>query len=228
MSALNRGLLHRGRGFALIGFGVATHWLLQRSRASARLALLLRLRPDRHRHLAGLRLTSRSTTPSTATARCARSPSRARRGPRPTSSRAWRWRSSARPSEPFVISLAIVGSYQIGNAVGIPGPDSSGRRSPPWACSRPRPTSSPWTPSGRITDNAGGIVRDDHQPDDVARRPTAWTRFGNTTCPWWRPPSRRVRRRGCRPRCRSGTTPRSRARSRRSGGPCTRAPPPCP
>src|SRR5437773_2611009 len=92
---------------------------------------------------------SRSTTPSTATVRYARSPRRRRPGrPRP-SSRGWRSPSSAPRSRPS--SSRSPSSSRTSSAARRASPTrvSSGRRSPPWACSPPRPTSSPWTPSAR-------------------------------------------------------------------------------
>src|SRR5207244_694142 len=81
----------------------------------------------------------------------------------------------------IVISLAIVGSYQIGNAVGIPGAGLFGTAVATMGMLATAAYILAMDTFGPITDNAGGIVEMSHQPDDVRKKTDRLDAVGNTT-----------------------------------------------
>src|SRR5207247_2481969 len=81
----------------------------------------------------------------------------------------------------IVISLAIVGSYQIGNAGGIPGAGLFGTAVATMGMLATAAYILAMDTFGPITDNAGGIVEMSHQPDDVRKKTDRLDAVGNTT-----------------------------------------------
>jgi K(+)-stimulated pyrophosphate-energized sodium pump len=80
-----------------------------------------------------------------------------------------------------VISLAILLSYQLGNASGIPGAGLFGTAVATMGMLATAAYILAMDTFGPITDNAGGIVEMSHQPEDVRRKTDRLDAVGNTT-----------------------------------------------
>ena len=179
MAALNRGY-YITSFLAIVGFFVATKWLLFNASAPRRLVEVLHLRDDRRRSRRSSSSSSPSTTPSTSTGPCARSPRLPRRARRPTSSPASRSASSARSrrssrSRPRSCpptrsaSSALPGGGLFGTAVATMG--MLGTAAYILAMDT----------FGPITDNAGGIVEMSQQPEEIRKKTDRLDAVGNTT-----------------------------------------------
>jgi K(+)-stimulated pyrophosphate-energized sodium pump len=81
----------------------------------------------------------------------------------------------------IVISLAIVGSYALGNSVGIPGAGLFGTAVATMGMLATAAYILAMDTFGPITDNAGGIVEMSHQPDAIRKKTDRLDAVGNTT-----------------------------------------------
>src|SRR5260370_24632557 len=81
----------------------------------------------------------------------------------------------------IVIRIAIVGSYMIGNAVGIRGAGLFGTAVATMGMLATAAYILAMDTFGPITDNAGGIVEMSHQPDDIRKKTDRLDAVGNTT-----------------------------------------------
>jgi K(+)-stimulated pyrophosphate-energized sodium pump len=179
MSALNRGY-YIAAFLALCGFGVATRWLLHApERPNAWLVFFVcgligiataqafvyitqyyteyRYRPVRE--IAESAQTGPATTIITGVAvglECTAIPT-------------------------VVISLAIVGSYELGNSVGIPGAGLFGTAVATMGMLATAAYILAMDTFGPITDNAGGIVEMSHQPEAIRKKTDRLDAVGNTT-----------------------------------------------
>src|SRR2546428_3513224 len=81
----------------------------------------------------------------------------------------------------IVISLAILGSYLLGRATGIPGAALFGPAVATMGMLSTAAYILAMDTFGPITDNAGGIVEMSRQPEDIRRRTDRLDSVGNTT-----------------------------------------------
>src|SRR5881409_3514839 len=179
MSALNRGY-YVAAGLALIGFGVATRWLLY-----------VHERPLAWLHFFACGLIGIATSqafvyitqyyteyryrPVREIAAAAQT------GPATTiiTGMAVGLECTAVPT--IVISLAIVGSYQLGRMTGIPGAGLFGTAVATMGMLATAAYILAMDTFGPITDNAGGIVEMSHQPEEIRKKTDRLDAVGNTT-----------------------------------------------
>src|SRR2546425_209582 len=81
----------------------------------------------------------------------------------------------------IVISLAILGSYVLGRATGIPGAGLFGTAVATMGMLATAAYILAMDTFGPITDNAGGIVEMSHQPEDIRKKTDRLDAVGNTT-----------------------------------------------
>src|SRR5207247_4578518 len=79
------------------------------------------------------------------------------------------------------ISLAILGSYLLGRATGIPGAGLFGTAVATMGMLATAAYILAMDTFGPITDNAGGIVEMSHQPEDIRKKTDRLDAVGNTT-----------------------------------------------
>src|SRR4029077_3065541 len=80
----------------------------------------------------------------------------------------------------LVISLAIVGSYSLGNTLGIPGAGLFGTAVATMGMLATAADILAMDTFGPITDNAGGIVEMSHQPEAIRKKTDRLDAVGNT------------------------------------------------
>src|SRR6266481_4879356 len=179
MSALNRGY-YIAAGLALLGFGVATHWLLNAPE-----------RPHAWLHFFACGLVGIATSqafvyitqyyteyryrPVGAIAAAAQT------GPAPTIITGMSVALECTAVPTIVISLAILGSYLLGRSTGIPGAGLFGTAVATMGMLATAAYILAMDTFGPITDNAGGIVEMSHQPEDVRKKTDRLDAVGNTT-----------------------------------------------
>ena len=130
---------------------------------------------DRHRSRRSPSSSSRSTTPSTATARCRRSPKRRQTGPATNIIAGIAVGIECTVMPVIAISIAILSlatSSAARAARDAGAAASSAPPSRPWACSGPPATSWRWTPSARSPTTPAASSRCPSSPKRSARRPT--------------------------------------------------------
>src|SRR3989454_1035490 len=139
---------------------------------------------------------SRSTTPKRGIGPCETSRKLRRPGPRRTSSPASRSVSRRPRFLRWSCPLRFCSHFGLENPQGSPAAASTGPRSRRWACSRRRPTSWRWTPSGRSSTTARASSKWPECPRPHARTWTSSTRRATRRRPsrkgtrWEAPPSR--------------------------------------
>src|SRR5881409_4061145 len=179
MSALNRGY-YVAAGLALIGFGVATRWLLY-----------VHERPLAWLHFFACGLIGIATSqafvyitqyyteyryrPVREIAAAAQT------GPATTIITGMSVALECTAVPTIVISLAILGSYLLGRATGIPGAGLFGTAVATMGMLATAAYILAMDTFGPITDNAGGIVEMSRQPEDIRRRTDRLDSVGNTT-----------------------------------------------
>src|SRR3989441_245184 len=90
-------------------------------------------------------------------------------------------RTAASAGPTIVISLAILGSYLLGRATGIPGAGLFGTAVATMGMLATAAYILAMDTFGPITDNAGGIVEMSHQPEDIRKKTDRLDAVGNTT-----------------------------------------------
>jgi len=179
MSALNRGY-YIAAGLALLGFGVATHWLLNAPE-----------RPHAWLHFFACGLVGIATSqafvyitqyyteyryrPVREIAAAAQT------GPATTIITGMSVALECTAIPTIVISLAILGSYLLGRATGIPGAALFGTAVATMGMLATAAYILAMDTFGPITDNAGGIVEMSHQPEDIRKKTDRLDAVGNTT-----------------------------------------------
>ncbi len=179
MSALNRGY-YIAAGLALLGFGVATHWLLNAPE-----------RPHAWLHFFACGLVGIATSqafvyitqyyteyryrPVREIAAAAQT------GPATTIITGMSVALECTAVPTIVISLAILGSYLLGRATGIPGAGLFGTAVATMGMLATAAYILAMDTFGPITDNAGGIVEMSHQPEDIRKKTDRLDAVGNTT-----------------------------------------------
>src|SRR2546428_8871677 len=179
MSALNRGY-YVAAGLALIGFGVATRWLLY-----------VHERPLAWLHFFACGLIGIATSqafvyitqyyteyryrPVREIAAAAQT------GPATTIITGMSVALECTAVPTIVISLAILGSYLLGRATGIPGAGLFGTAVATMGMLATAAYILAMDTFGPITDNAGGIVEMSHQPEDIRKKTDRLDAVGNTT-----------------------------------------------
>src|SRR5205814_1055792 len=179
MSALNRGC-SVAAGLALIGFGVATRWLLY-----------VHERPLAWLHFFACGLIGIATSqafvyitqyyteyryrPVREIAAAAQT------GPATTIITGMSVALECTAIPTIVISLAILGSYVLGRATGIPGAALFGPAVATMGMLATAAYILAMDTFGPITDNAGGIVEMSRQPEDIRKKTDRLDSVGNTT-----------------------------------------------
>src|SRR5436309_3527824 len=179
MSALNRGY-YIAAGLALVGFGVATRWLLHAPE-----------RPLAWLHFFACGLIGIATSqafvyitqyyteyryrPVREIAAAAQT------GPATTIITGMSVALECTAIPTIVISLAILGSYVLGRATGIPGAGLFGTAVATMGMLATAAYILAMDTFGPITDNAGGIVEMSHQPEDIRKKTDRLDAVGNTT-----------------------------------------------
>src|SRR5216117_3187662 len=179
MSALNRGY-YVAAGLALIGFGVATRWLLY-----------VHERPLAWLHFFACGLIGIATSqafvyitqyyteyryrPVREIAAAAQT------GPATTIITGMSVALECTAIPTIVISLAILGSYLLGRSTGIPNAALFGTAVATMGMLATAAYILAMDTFGPITDNAGGIVEMSHQPEDVRKKTDRLDAVGNTT-----------------------------------------------
>src|SRR5213080_3356283 len=179
MSALNRGY-YIAAGLALLGFGVATHWLLNAPE-----------RPHAWLHFFACGLVGIATSqafvyitqyyteyryrPVREIAAAAQT------GPATTIITGMSVALECTAIPTIVISLAILGSYLLGRSTGITGAGLFGTAVATMGMLATAAYILAMDTFGPITDNAGGIVEMSHQPEDVRKKTDRLDAVGNTT-----------------------------------------------
>src|SRR5436309_2805409 len=179
MSALNRGY-YVAAGLAFLGFGVATHWLLNAPE-----------RPHAWLHFFACGLVGIATSqafvyitqyyteyryrPVREIAAAAQT------GPATTIITGMSVALECTAVPTIVISLAILGSYLLGRATGIPGAALFGTAVATMGMLATAAYILAMDTFGPITDNAGGIVEMSHQPEDIRKKTDRLDAVGNTT-----------------------------------------------
>src|SRR5436189_2079974 len=179
MSALNRGY-YVAAGLALIGFGVATRWLLY-----------VHERPLAWLHFFACGLIGIATSqafvyitqyyteyryrPVREIAAAAQT------GPATTIITGMSVALECTAVPTIVISLAILGSYLLGRATGIPGAALFGTAVATMGMLATAAYILPMDTFRPITDHAGGIVEMSHQPEDIRKKTDRLDAVGNTT-----------------------------------------------
>src|SRR2546425_10850868 len=179
MSALNRGY-YVAAGLALLGFGVATRWLLHAPE-----------RPLAWLHFFACGLIGIATSqafvyitqyyteyryrPVREIAAAAQT------GPATTIITGMSVALECTAIPTIVISLAILGSYLLGRATGIPGAALFGTAVATMGMLATAAYILAMDTFGPITDNAGGIVEMSHQPEDIRKKTDRLDAVGNTT-----------------------------------------------
>src|SRR5881392_591943 len=179
MSALNRGY-YIAAGLALLGFGVATRWLLHAPE-----------RPLAWLHFFACGLVGIATSqafvyitqyyteyryrPVREIAAAAQT------GPATTIITGMSVALECTAVPTIVISLAILGSYLLGRATGIPGAGLFGTAVATMGMLATAAYILAMDTFGPITDNAGGIVEMSHQPEDIRKKTDRLDAVGNTT-----------------------------------------------
>src|SRR5881296_695288 len=179
MSALNRGY-YIAAVLALIGFGVATHWLLNApERPHAWLYFFACGLIGIATSQAFVYITQYYTEYRYRPVREIAESCQTGAATNIITGMAVALECTAVPT--IVISLAIVGSYQIGNAVGIPGAGLFGTAVATMGMLATAAYILAMDTFGPITDNAGGIVEMSRQPQEVRERTDRLDAVGNTT-----------------------------------------------
>ncbi len=179
MSALNRGY-YIAAVLALVGFGVATHWLLNApERPHAWLYFLACGLIGIATSQAFVYITQYYTEYRYRPVREIAESCQTGAATNIITGMAVALECTAVPT--IVISIAIVGSYMIGNAVGIRGAGLFGTAVATMGMLATAAYILAMDTFGPITDNAGGIVEMSHQPDDIRKKTDRLDAVGNTT-----------------------------------------------
>src|SRR5713101_846532 len=179
MSALNRGY-YIAAVLALVGFGVATHWLLNApERPHAWLYFLACGLIGIATSQAFVYITQYYTEYRYRPVREIAESCQTGAATNIITGMAVALECTAVPT--IVISIAIVGSYMIGNAVGIRGAGLFGTAVATMGMLATAAYILAMDTFGPITDNAGGIVEMSRQPEDIRKKTDRLDAVGNTT-----------------------------------------------
>jgi K(+)-stimulated pyrophosphate-energized sodium pump len=179
MSALNRGY-YVSAALALVGFGVATRWLLHApERPNAWFLFLVCGLVGIATSQAFVYITQYYTEYRYRPVRDIAEASQTGPATNIIQGKAVALECTAMPTE--AISLAVLLSYVLGKATGIPGAGLFGTAVATMGMLSTAAYILAMDTFGPITDNAGGIVEMSHQPEDVRRKTDRLDAVGNTT-----------------------------------------------